>query len=168
MLENANPVEANPYLASESLIGNAQTASSNGLDVKVYSPLIAGVVAWIGTGLAGGLFGFGLAGYIGLIFGLIYAFVGATPVTALTYVPLAIVYRNGLNRRQAILSAAACGGVTGLGMTLFMFQFPGLEFAFGAGIVGSIVPAILAAFIPPANSHMVPSDVPAATWSDLE
>lgn len=168
MLENASPVEANPYLAPESLTGKSPTISTNGQVAKVYSPLIAGMVAWIGTGLAGGLFGFGLAGYIGLIFGLIYASVGAMPVAALIYVALALVYRKGLNRRQTILSAAACGAVTGFGMTLFMFQFQALEYAFGAGIVGSIVPPILAAFVPPSNSEMFLSDAAAATWSDLE
>lgn len=167
MSEHPSQVELNPYVAPESY-GRQTQASANQPASTHLSPLSAGLVAWASTGIAGGVFGFGIFGFVGAAFGLFIAGAAAAPVTAVIFVVLRIVCPAGVSRKMAVIASALCGLTTGFGSTVSLFGNDSMPYAAIAGIVGGIVPAIGVGLMSFSKYSYRQPDVPPAVWSDLE
>lgn len=163
MSPSPNEIEFNPYLAPE-MSGGAERVRS----IEKVSPLIAGVWAWASTGIAGAVFGFFIFGFIGAALGFFIAGAAAVPVAAVIFVALRIICPLGVSRKVAVMSAALCGGLTGFGSTVSLFNYSSLPAAAVAGIVGTVVSAIGVGIMSSRRFSYVEPEVPPAVWEDLE
>ncbi|MEM7476335.1 MAG: hypothetical protein AAF483_15175 [Planctomycetota bacterium] len=121
--------EENPYAASEPSLGYIQNRPSTMMRPSHALFVVFG--GYLGTALAGGLFGFGIAHILGLIVGVIWAGV----VGLLPFLFLLIV--SALKPESSLLYfASAVGG----GLTGFLSVLPVLQGLIGASEM--VVPVI--------------------------
>ncbi len=152
----------NPY----DVVDASSTQGDRPADL-LHAPLNVGLAAVLGTGCAGGLYGYGIWGIFGLLIGTMLAIAGGLPVALLIYGPLAIFCRDGISRGASILSSIICGAVSGFLVSYLMFKNDG--YAFAAAFVGALVAplVVLLATRNPANTNSTPAPT-LAEWSDLE
>jgi hypothetical protein len=167
MSEYPSQVELNPYVAPESYGRQTQASATQPASTHL-SPLSAGLVAWASTGIAGGVFGFGIFGFFGAAFGLFIAGAAAAPVAAVIFVVLRIVGPAGVSRKTAVIASALCGLTTGFGSTVSLFGNDSMPYAAIAGIVGGIVSGIGVGLMSFSRYSYYELDVPPAVWADLE
>lgn len=162
MAESTKHSVENPYE-----VVDAPSTQVNRPSNVLNTPLNVGLAAVLGTGCAGGLYGYGIWGIIGLLIGTMLAVLGGFPVALVIYGPLAIFCRDGISRGAAILSSIICGAVSGFLVSYLMFRNDG--YAFAAAFVGGLV-APLVVLLATRNPAKIddPTGPTLAEWSDLE
>ncbi|MBL8811427.1 MAG: hypothetical protein JNM43_14745 [Planctomycetaceae bacterium] len=172
MSESAGSEDFNPYVAQETILSEPPASQLDSLR-KSRSALLVSLQAWLTTGVAGGIFGLFLFGFIGAAFGLVVAFIAAVPVATATFVVLQITCPRGVSTGRAVLASAVCGGITGFGSTMLLFGVP----RFGAsGILFALIPASIGAFVAAIGVAMMnwnkvsdhPPDPTSVDWANIE
>ena len=162
MAESNKHCVENPY----DVVDASPTSNDRPADL-LNTPLNVGLAALLGIGCAGGLYGYGIFGFFGLLCGTMLAILGGFPVAIVIYLPLVIFCRDGMSRGTAILSGLICGAASGFLVSYAMFRNDG--YAVVAAFAGALV-APLVVFIATRNPAKVgePPVVTPAEWSDLE
>lgn len=166
MSRSESLLDSNPYSAPQSLM-EERSASLRHLTEVVRSPLEASLGAWATTGLAGGLFGFLLAGFIGAAFGLVIAFITALPVAAVIFVVLLLTCRDGVTSRAAFRASVLCGAVSGFGSTTLWFGHAPVWIALAAGCTGAVVSALGTVLIYRARNTRLPEEPLPTDWAKI-
>lgn len=159
-------LDSNPYSAPQSLM-EERSASLRHLPEVIRSPLEASLGAWATTGLAGGLFGFLLAGFIGAAFGLVIAFITALPVATVIFVVLQLTCRDGVTSTVARRASGLCGAVSGFGSTTLWFGHAPMWIALAAGCTGAVVSALGTVLIYRARETRLPEEPLPADWAKI-
>jgi hypothetical protein len=160
------PDSDNPYAVGSNT--SPESPLEKRLPETHVSPALASLIAWFGTSLAGGLFGLIIGGLPGLFLGCMIATVGGLFISFLMFLSLLCFSRGGITRRCAIISSAACGGVTVTVTTTWLLgsSASGLPVSvLWAAAVGPVVPAVLATIIT-RSVRVLPAQKETVTFQD--
>jgi len=103
-------VETNPYASPEADLVRADYSSNT---VARSSLVLSALVSFVGTVLAAGVMGFGMAGYIGTIFGILFAAGSATPTTFVSFVVVWFFSSREITKRKIVCTSALSGAFSG-------------------------------------------------------
>jgi len=166
MSGSENLLDSNPYSAPQSLIQDRSVSLLQGSEI-LPSPLVVGLGVWASTGLAGGLFGFLLAGFIGAAFGLMIAIITALPVATVIFAVLQLTCREGVTSKVALRASVLCGALSGFGSTTLWFRGSPAWIALTAGFTGAVVSAVLTGVIYRTRTVRTPKEPLPIDWAKI-
>jgi hypothetical protein len=151
MIDSSSSIEVNPYAIQTQIACDSLPPRLEEPVTVPGSTLVLWLLTWLGTSLAGGMFGAGVMSMgmnpfiaiFGVIYGTIFAGIVSFPITVVAFGTLAIFMR-GMSRSTALNTASLCGFVSGVAACL-MFNSPGWIMPTIAGVVGASVPAYFVA-----------------------